>query len=174
MDTSQASVKLNEQADKCLNCIQELADRAERARQTRRTSSTATLLENVKRNANNSLRLLQTWKKDFSKGKITNDTQLVDTTNGYFETLRHWIEAAWDALDSRLFFRKLFFIGFVTSKRLVHRCCAYEAFSLIDRRKHFEKRLSQALRRRGYDWYTECTAKDTLGRSSKGRDRPPK
>ena len=126
MDSPQASLKLNEQADKCLSCIRELADRAESAPRTRRTSSTTTLLEKVKREANDFLRLLQTWKRDFSKGEITNDQQLIDTTNGYFDNLRHWIDVARDALDLRLFFRKLYLIGFFTSKRLAYRPFVYE------------------------------------------------
>lgn len=117
MDLSQASRKLNEQAGECLRDLQELAERVEKAYRTHRTASTRDLLTNVERNAKNSSRLLQTWKMDFGRGKMTDDLQLVKTTNGFFENLRHWIETAYDALDSRLFFRKLFLIGFITSKR---------------------------------------------------------
>ena len=126
MDSPQASLKLNEQADTCLSCIRELANSAESAPWTRRTSSTTILLEKVKCEANDFLRLLQTWKKDFGKGEITNNQQLIDTTNGYFDNLRHWIDVARDALDLRLFFRKSYLIGFFTSKRLAYRPFLYE------------------------------------------------
>ena len=117
MDSSQASLQLNEGADKCLGHFRELAELAVKAHRSHRTASTTDLLNNVERNAKNSLRLLQTWKTDLSKGKITDDQQLVNTTNGLLEVLEHWIVTAYDALHSRLFFRKLFLIGFISSKR---------------------------------------------------------
>ncbi|KAL8744468.1 MAG: hypothetical protein Q9190_003297 [Brigantiaea leucoxantha] len=127
MDSSQASRKLIDQADECLRLLQDLIERAKEAHRTHRIGSTSDLLTNVDHNAKNSSRLLQTWKRDFGKGRMTNDQQPVNTTNGLFENLRHWIETAYYALDSRLVFRKIFIIGFITSKR-----------------EHFEKRLKRA------------------------------
>lgn len=117
MDSSQASQLLENQVDERLRDLQGLAERAREAHRTRRIGSTGDLLTYVERNAKDSSRLLQTWKKDFSMGRMTNDHRPVDTTISLFENLCHWIEAASDALDSRLFFRKLFLIGFVPSKR---------------------------------------------------------
>ena len=119
MDSLQASGKLNEQADKCLEDLQEFAELAKKSHRTHRVGSTSVLLTNIERNAKDFSRLLQTWKKDFGKGQMTNDQELVSSTNGLFENLLHWIEAAYDALDSRLLYRKLFLIGFITSKRSV-------------------------------------------------------
>ena len=116
MDSLQASRKLNEQADKCLDDLQELAKKSHR---THPIGSTSVLLTNVERNAKNFSRLLQTWKRDFGKGQMTNDQILVSSADVLFENLLHWIKAAYDALDSRLLYRKLFLIGYITSKRSV-------------------------------------------------------
>lgn len=115
MDSS--PVSLNERAEERLRQLQELTERAAEAHRTHHTKSTRILLTNVERNAKNSIRLLQTWKTDFGNGEITKEQGVLDTTNSVFENLRHWINDAEDALDSRLLFRKLFLLGFITSKR---------------------------------------------------------
>ena len=121
--------QLNEEADKCLAELEDLSERAAKAHRTHRTASTTNLLNNVERSSKKSVRLLQTWKTDLGNGKITENRQRVSTTVELLGSLHHWIETAYDALDSRLIFRKLFLIGFIPSKRL-----AYPLFPLHDAR----------------------------------------
>ena len=117
MDSSQASEKLIERADQCLNELQHLTDRAQRALLTHRTSKTTDLLSNVGQSAKNSSRSLQSWKKDSGQSTITDDQQFVNTTIGLFENLNDWIDIAYEALVSRLRYRKAFLIGYISSKR---------------------------------------------------------
>ena len=121
MDPPQASLKLREQADDCLRDLQDLIELAHNAHRTRRKTSTGDLLTNVDQKTSNCSRLLQNWMRDFGTGRMTNDIQLIETTKGWFVNLKHWIETATEALDMRLFFRKRYFIGFITSKRLASR-----------------------------------------------------
>ena len=132
MDSS--PVSLNERAEERLRHLQQLAERAAKAHRTHHTKSTRKLLTNVEGNAKNSIRLLQTWKTDFGNGEITKDQQLLELTNSVLENLRHWIDDAEDALISRLLFRKLFLLGFITSKRLVWWCCRLHSANSIAER----------------------------------------
>ena len=120
MDPSQASQELREQADCCLRDLQGLVGLAHEAHRTHHKTSTGSLLTNVDEKTNNSSQSLQTWMRDFGTGRMTNDPQLVETTKGWFENLKHWIEEATEALDWRLFFRKRYLIGFITTKRLAY------------------------------------------------------
>lgn len=124
MDLLQASERLIIRVNECHNGLQKLVDRAEKAHRTHRThrtGSTGNLLTNVERSAKNAARSLQNWKRDFGKGTITDNQRLLGTTHDLFESLGPWIEATYDALESRLFYSKLFILGFITSKRLVSR-----------------------------------------------------
>ena len=112
-----AMEQLNEEADRCLAELREISERAAKAHRTHRTASTTNLLKNVERRSENSSRLLQTWKTDLGKGKITDDRQSVSTTVDRLVILHHWIETACDALALRLVFRRLFLIGFIPSTR---------------------------------------------------------
>ena len=109
--------QLNEGADRCLADLTDISERAAKAHRSHRTASTTNLLNNVERSSKNSRHLLQTWKTDLGKGKITDDRQRVSTTVDRLVILHHWIETACDALASRLIFRRLFLIGFIPSTR---------------------------------------------------------
>ena len=117
MGSSQTSVDLIARADQCLGSLQGLIERTEKASRTHRTPNSTNLLSNVGKSAKDSSRLLQSWKRDSAQGTVTDDQEFINTTVGLFENLQEWIEFAYDALQSRLYYRKAFLIGWLSSKR---------------------------------------------------------
>ena len=125
MDPSLVSRDLHEQAEGCLRDLDGLAGLAHKAHPIPRISSTGNLLTDVDEKTKKSSRLLETWMRNFASsratGRLTTESEVVETTKGWFENLKHWIKKATTALKSRLMFRKLYLLGFIPSKRLAHR-----------------------------------------------------
>ena len=113
MDSTNGLIKL---ADECLRIFEDFAKFAKKKNSTRRTGSTRKLLTNIELSVTSYSRLLQAWKL-LMNGKMVRNQLLVETANDTLGDIRHWIRAARDALESRLYFRKLYLIGFITSKR---------------------------------------------------------
>ena len=118
MDGTRQPMPLRERAEECIKQLQELKTKAESARRFHRTSPTPDLLTRVERDVNDSLRFLQAWITQFTKGKQTGNSQIIGTVGELFRSLEQSIDAAYDALSSRLRHRRLWLVGFILHKRL--------------------------------------------------------
>lgn len=103
----QPSFGLRSSADKNVERLGQLKQRAELARGSRRTTPTKKILGHVIHDVNDSLRALQAWIKEFSKGEQTDNFQVIQTVQELFSRLQSYVNAAHDSLDSRLARRKL-------------------------------------------------------------------
>jgi hypothetical protein len=126
MDRPQQPLSLQERADHCVELLQELKTKAETAGRLPRTNPTLELLRSVERDTNNSLRSLQAWITQYTKGTQTTNAQSIEYVSGLFSSLEQAIDTAYDALGSRLRYRRLWLVGFISHKRLG---CALRAAS---------------------------------------------
>lgn len=111
---------LRERAENCVERLQQLKQHANNGLVSNRTRSRAKweLLSGVLHDVNDSLRTLQAWIAEFSKGDQTANPQVITTAVELFKSLSKSIESAHDALASRLRHRKLYLRGLVLHKRL--------------------------------------------------------
>ncbi|KAI4271097.1 MAG: hypothetical protein L6R35_006566 [Caloplaca aegaea] len=110
---------LGQRTNKCIQELDAVKTRAETAQRSHRTSSTKKLLIEIVSSINDRERSLQEWIADFSQEAQTFDQDDIENAvNGLFDSLEHSIASARDRLDSRLRYRRLYLIGFVTHKRL--------------------------------------------------------
>lgn len=103
----QPSFGLGRCADENVQRLQQLKERADGARSSYRTSSTAKILGRVVHDVNDSLRALQAWRKELSKGEETTNLQNLQSAQELFGSLQRYVDAAQDSLDSRLRRRNL-------------------------------------------------------------------
>ncbi|KAL8753756.1 MAG: hypothetical protein Q9184_005328 [Pyrenodesmia sp. 2 TL-2023] len=109
---------LGARTSKCIQELKALRTRAETAQRSHRTSPTKGLLIEVVSSINDRERSLQEWIADFSQeAQTSNQVYVENAVKGLFDSLDHSIASARDRLDSRLRYRRLFLIGFVTHKR---------------------------------------------------------
>lgn len=109
---------LGQRTNKCIQELDAVKTRAETAQRSHRTSSTKKLLIEIVSSINDRERSLQEWIADFSQEAQTFDQDDIENAvNGLFDSLEHSIASARDRLDSRLRYRRLYLIGFVTHKR---------------------------------------------------------
>lgn len=111
MEGRQQSRTLGDRANECMNKLQQLKDRAERGR-SHHSSSTGRLLATIESEIKDSLRLLQSWITDITKGRQTDDAQTVGAVERLLEFLYQSAENAYDSLNSRLQYRRIWLIGF--------------------------------------------------------------
>lgn len=104
----QTSFGLGSSADKNVQRLQQLKERADSARSSHRTSSTKKILGHVVHDVNDSLRALQAWRKELSKGVETTNLKNLQSAQELFDDLQNHVDAAQDSLDSRLRRRTLF------------------------------------------------------------------
>lgn len=105
--------------DKCLSQLKRLKEIAEKGLQSSPNFSRdkRELLASILQDANNSLRNLEAWIKEFSKADQTRTPELLKQANSLFDNLSDATEKAINALTSRLRHRKLSFRGLFFTKR---------------------------------------------------------
>lgn len=105
--------------DKCISQLKRLKEIADKGLTSRSTFSRdkRELLHGVLQDANDSLRILEAWIKELSKGDQTTTPELLKRANLLFDDLSHSIEEAIIALTSRLRHQKLSLQGLFFTKR---------------------------------------------------------
>ncbi|KAL8920825.1 MAG: hypothetical protein Q9208_005997 [Pyrenodesmia sp. 3 TL-2023] len=109
---------LGARTNKCIQELRALKTRAETAQRSHRTSPTKELLIEVVSSAIDRERSLQEWIANFSQeAQESNKVYIETAVIELFDSLDHSIASARDRLDSRLRYRRLYLVGFVTHKR---------------------------------------------------------
>ena len=111
---------LRESADNCVERLQQLKQHADDRRLSNRTLSRSRreLLSGVLQDVNDSLRTLQAWIAEFSKGDQTDNPEVIAKAEELFESLFQSITEAHRALNSRLRHRRLSLHVFIRHERL--------------------------------------------------------